>query len=57
MNRKEKLLKLLRASLEVLNRRIIAHEDWANDAEFRKLIEEAKKTAEMIRMIEEESGE
>lgn len=57
MNRKEKLLKLLRDSLEALNRRIIAHEDWANDAEFKELIEEAKRTAEMIRIIEEESGE
>lgn len=57
MNRKERLLKLLKEGLEALNQRIIAHEDWANDVEFKELIDEAKRTAEMIRIIEEESGE
>ncbi len=57
MTRKDELLKVLRERLEVLDKRIISHEPWADQTEFEDLIQEAKYISETIKIVEAESDD
>lgn len=52
MTRKEELLKLLRARLEIVEQKILSYPIWANESAYTELIAEARKTAEAIRILE-----
>lgn len=56
MTRKEKLLDLLRERLEYVEQKILSYPTWADEASYTELIAEARKTADAIRILENDFG-